>query len=256
MKLYEVDIADTNVTNTTNAPPHADWAEVEYIDPYKCFDGKVGTLTISSGTNSSIIIETSTTSLVNGAAFLAIDAETLTFEIEDSVEGVVYTETRNLLEDVENWWQYFFAPYDQLTDLVLADLPTYPGADMTLTLSRSSGVVKIGEVVYGQLKTIGDTQFGASAGIIDYSKKTTDDNGNYQVTAGRFSKRANFDVQIETSSFSVVNKYLSSIRSTPCVFIGDPGQDALIVYGFFRNFSTVLANPALSQCTIDVEGLG
>ena len=253
MVMYQV---TTNVTNTTNNPTTStDWTVVGYIDPYKCFDGKVGTLTVTSGTNSSLVFQTDTTQLINGAAFLSIDAATFSLTMTDSVEGVVYSHAETLLLDIDNWYQYFFYPYEQKTDVILDDLPTYPGATIDLTLARASGTVSIGEIVLGQIREIGTTQFGASAGIQDYSRKTTDADGNYIIEERPFSKRANFDVQVDAESFDSVYRFLSTIRATPCVFIGDVNRSSLIVYGFARSFNQVLANPVLTSCTLSVEGL-
>jgi hypothetical protein len=252
MILYQV---STNVTNTTNSPPHADWNDIGYIDPYKCFDGKSGTLTSSSGTNTGFTLTVESTQPINGAAFLGIDAETLTVTMTDDIEGEVYSHTESLLEDVENWWQYFFLPYNQKTDVILTDLPNYTGATIEVEVTRTSGKSYLGEAAFGQLRTLGLTQFGASASIQDYSRKTTDADGNYIIETRPYSKRASYDVQLETVNFSLVHKYLSEIRTTPCVFIGDPTQPALIVYGFFRSFNMILSNPVLCSCSIEVEGL-
>ena len=253
MILYQV---TTNVVSTTNNPvTSADWVTVGYIDPYKCFDGKVGTLTTSAGTNSSIVFQTDTTQLINGAAFLSLDAATFALTMTDSVEGVVYSHSEDLIEDIDNWYQYFFYAYEQKTDIILDDLPTYPGATIDVTIAAPSGSVAVGEIVLGQIREIGTTQFGADAGIQDYSRKTTDADGNYVIEERPFSKRASFDVQVDIESFDSVYRFLSSIRATPCVFIGDSNRSSLIVYGFARSFNQILSNPVLTACSLSVEGL-
>jgi hypothetical protein len=254
MVLYETTVTGTNTTSN-NPATSTDWQVIGHIDPYQCFDGKVGTLTVSSGTNSSLVFQTDTTQLINGAAFLSIDAATFSLTMTDSFEGVVYSHAETLLLDIDNWYQYFFYHYDQKTDVILDDLPTYPGATIDLTLARASGTVSIGEIVLGQMREIGTTQFGASAGIQDYSRKITDTDGNYVIEERPFSKRANFDLQVDAESFDSVYRFLSTIRATPCVFIGDVNRSSLIVYGFARSFNQVLANPILTTCTLSVEGL-
>jgi hypothetical protein len=254
MVLYQTTVTGTNTTSN-NPATSTDWRVIGHIDPYQCFDGKVGTLTVTSGTNSSLVFQTDTTQLINGAAFLSISAATFSLTMTDSVEGVVYSHAETLLLDIDNWYQYFFYPYEQKTDVILDDLPTYPGATIDLTLARASGTVSIGEIVLGQMRAVGTTQFGASAGIQDYSRKTTDTDGNYVIEERPFSKRANFDVQVDAESFDSVYRFLSTIRATPCVFIGDVNRSSLIVYGFARSFNQVLANPILTDCTLSVEGL-
>lgn len=253
--LYQV---STNVTNTSNQPPHADWIAVEYINPYKMFDQKQGSQTqkTGSGTNSNALTVTVTSDTVcNGCAILNIDATTLSLTVTDSVEGEVYSYTETLLEDVFTWWEYFFSAYDVKSDVYLDDLPAYTNAQYKLILSKSQGNVYCGEYVLGQYRAIGYTQFGATASIIDYSKKEADAYGNYSIDERTYSKRADFDLQIETTELSTIYKILSGIRATPCVYAGDSTQGAMIVYGFFRDFSVILSSPSLSECTISVEGL-
>jgi hypothetical protein len=248
MILYEVQVA-----STSNAPPHADWKVVEYINPYRCFDTKQGSQT-SGGTDMTISI-TPTGSIINSVALLNVDAETYTLTVTDSVEGVVYTKTEQLLEDVTSWYEYFFAEYDQKTDVVLTDLPNYTGVEVTLELSRTAGSCLLGEFVVGQAKTIGNLYFGATFGIVDYSRKTVDEFGNYVVEERNYTKTADYPVQIETSALSAVQKLLAKVRATPCVWVGDNGISATITYGFFKDFALVLSNPVLSECSITVEGL-
>ena len=254
MVLYQTTVTGTNTTSN-NPATSTDWQVIGHIDPYQCFDGKVGTLTVTSGTNSSLVFQTDTTQLINGAAFLSMDAATFSLTMTDSVEGVVYSHSEDLIEDIDNWYQYFFYAYEQKTDIILDDLPTYPGAVIDVEIAAPSGGVSIGEIVLGQIREIGTTQFGANAGIQDYSRKTTDADGNYVIEERPFSKRATFDVQVDAESFDSVYRFLSSIRATPCVFIGDVNRSALIVYGFARSFNQVLANPILTACTLSVEGL-
>lgn len=251
MILYEV---SSNVSNTTNQPPHADWNVVEYINPYKCFDGAQGSQTTKAA--SPLTVTVTPAIACNGAAVINVDATRVTVTVTDDIEGEVYSKTEELLEDVTNWWEYFFLEYSEKTDAIFTDLPSYPGADITLEVERDgAGAVLVGEFVVGQLKPIGYTQFGASAGIVDYSRKVADEFGTYTIEERTFSERASFDLQIETSDLSIVKRFLTKIRATPCVFVGDPTQDALVVYGFFRDFDVVLSSPTISECSITVESI-
>ena len=43
--------------------------------------------------------------------------------------------------------------------------------------------------------------------------------------------------------------------SVPCVFIGNPEMEELIVYGFYKDFKATISFPTVSKCTLRVEGL-
>jgi hypothetical protein len=114
---------------------------------------------------------------------------------------------------------------------------------------------KIGELVIGKQRTIGVSNFGTSVSIIDYSVKSTDDFGNTVITTRAYSKRADYDVTVETAAVAAVQKALADIRTTPTVFIGDEDRPETVVYGFYKQFNIVLSTPSISDCSIEVEGL-
>jgi hypothetical protein len=122
-------------------------------------------------------------------------------------------------------------------------------------LSLPAGTAKCGELVLGQSRFIGYTQYGTSVGIIDYSKKETDSLGRFIISQKAFSKRVDFDLDLDVSAVSAVQTYLSQNRSRAMVWVGDPIVPAVIVYGFFRNFSIVFSNAVSAACSIQVEGL-
>jgi hypothetical protein len=70
--------------------------------------------------------------------------------------------------------------------------------------------------------------------IQDYSIKTTDDFGNIVVQQRAYSKRADYDVTVETNRVSTVQKLLADIRTTPTVFIGEDDKPETVVYGFYK----------------------
>jgi len=104
--------------------------------------------------------------------------------------------------------------------------------------------------------------FGGSApvtkGIIDYSRKDTDPTSGVVTFVPRaYSKRMSGQFLLANGAISGVQQILASIRATPSVYIGSEGADygALIVYGFYRDFSIDIAYPTHSWCRIEVEGL-
>jgi len=254
--LYEViaspSTADDPTVGVVADPPT--WKDIGAINQWKMFDGKYSSQTID---DTEISVTINIASITNSIAALNVDGETLSVTMTDSIDGVVYDVEIDLIDNsgVIDWWTFYFLEYSQIFDVTLTDLPAYASADIEVTLSRTSGNVKFGELVLGQTRTIGNTAFGSSVGILDYSKKQADEFGNYFIEQRAFSKRAEYDVQIETTEIGGIHRFLSSIRGTPCVFIGDETSEATIVYGFYRDFDIIISNPALSVCSMSVEGL-
>ena len=56
-------------------------------------------------------------------------------------------------------------------------------------------------------------------------------------------------------------KTLAELRATPAVFVCDNSTtaetmyEAMLVFGFYKDFSIVVPGPKMSDCSIEIEGL-
>jgi hypothetical protein len=63
------------------------------------------------------------------------------------------------------------------------------------------------------------------------------------------------DIDIDNTNLAFVQRLFQDIDSVPCVFIGNPEMEELIVYGFYKDFKATISFPTVSKCTLRVEGL-
>lgn len=142
---------------------------------------------------------------------------------------------------------------------VLLDGFTITGDVISVRIvAAASGTLSLSTLAAGPFVDLGSTQYGASAGIIDYSKKETDEFGTTTFVERAYSKRLNAQVVVPNSQLNTVQKLLYSLRATPAVWVGSDDStfdEALTVYGFYRDFSTDIAYPAHSICNLEIEGL-
>lgn len=194
--------------------------------------------------------------ITTGLAVVNADCASITVLVTDPVEGTVFNQTYSMISDsgITSWYDYFFTPITRDSDLAVLGLPPYAAAVITVTFT-DTGTAKCGALVLGTTKTIGDSQYGAAFGIIDYSTKTTDSAGNVTVTAGSYSDTVDVDVVIETPRFATVKKILTDARTVPSVWITEENTDGTIIYGYFREFSILMTNPTVSLTTLSIEGL-
>jgi len=157
--------------------------------------------------------------------------------------------------NVMSWYDFFWQPYDRKSDITFTDLPAYSDMTINVYVENNELDTSVGELVVGQLYRIGDAQYGTSVGIVDYSRKETDDFGNYVIIERRFTKKAEYDVKINPSAVSSVQRTLADYRVTPVVWIGDEEMQETIVYGYYKSFDITLASMAWADATITVEGL-
>jgi len=141
------------------------------------------------------------------------------------------------------------------TDIVLTALGGTSGNVITVTITNSGGLSKVGEIILGTAYTLGTFRPGPSVGITDYSTKTVDEFGDYTIVPRSFSKKMTCAIQIPVASVDAVFNKLAGYRSTPMVWIGSSTYSTLIVYGFYKDFSIVFSSNRICDCSLEIEGL-
>lgn len=245
------------LSENTNKDPTENpdiWQDAGYTNRYRMFDEKISTSTTNED---SIEVSFAPGSPIDSVAFFGVDAGGVRVKSIDPYLGTIFDkEVAPVSTDgIDNWYAYFFAPIELTRDFVIIDIPASSFGTVEITITKIDGVARVGSVVIGPTFFIGDLKYGTSIGIIDYSRKERDEYGNYLWVERGFSKRAEFDVAIETDRVSKVQKKLTKYRARPTVWVGHEDVEATLIYGPYRDFDIVLSNPAYSDCTITVEGL-
>lgn len=260
-KVYEsLQAANTNKQPNTNPTW---WLDSGSDNRHACFDGQINTKTSSMG-KLWIVIQPGS---IDAVALIDMDATIVKLAMFDITAGLVATKVLGLSGlSVFDWYQYFF--YDPLlkrTQAIFDNLPVYPNSYITIELQGApvpegapASTVTVAEIVFGLTENLGGTQYGATAGIIDYSVKKTDEFGNISFVRRNYSKRLSAQLFTSNVMLNRVQRFLTSVRALPCVWIGsdDPQlEETLIVYGFYKDFSIDIAYPSHSLCSLEIEGL-
>jgi hypothetical protein len=250
---YEALVAHTGANPETDTSDPPKWLDLGANNRWRMFDDRVGSLTEQAG---SIAVELQPGAVINSVALFNLQGRDATVTLADPVDGIVYQRTVSLVDaGVSNWYDYFFAPIGRQTDFVLLDLPAYGTATLSVTVDNADGTAQVGHLVMGRQAEIGVALYGSGVGITDYSRKQTDDFGNAVIVERAFSKRAEFDVSLETSQVARVQRLLGGIRAQPVVWIGEASYEATVLFGYYRDFSISISGPSVSDATITVEGL-
>lgn len=258
--IYEHKIYERVVTGVGTITPDLDqvnWLDIGYTNRYRMFDNIISSVSSRTG---GIEFTLTPNQVINGIALLNVNASTVRVVMNDSIEGVVYDRTKELRSssNVTDYYSYFFAPLINLGDLdtaIFLDLPNKPTATITVYVSSGVGLVEVGEVVYGVQSIVGRTNYGTAIGITSYSRKDTDEFGKVTVVKRKNSKYADYDIDIDNTNLAFVQRLFQDVDSVPCVFIGNPEMEELIVYGFYKDFKATISFPTVSKCTLRVEGL-
>ncbi len=250
-RIYECVQASTN-----NAPASSPlyWVDAGPTNKWAMFDDKISTQS-AQATALTVVIKPG---YVNSLAVFGLEGATLAVTVRDGLSGpVVYTYTKDLDGTIiADWYQYYFEPSVQLADVVLTDLPPYGDAHITVAVG-SGGTAKCGILIAGTVYVLGETEFGATASIMDYSRKDTDAQGVTTFVKRAYSKRMSARSMLPNGQLNKVQRVLADLRATPCAWIGtdSAGFEPLTLFGFYRDFSIDVAYPAQSYCSLEVEGL-
>ena len=257
--IYQHKIYERVVTGSGTTPPdldQANWLDDGYTNRYRMFDNTLSSVSSRIG---GIEFTLTPNQITNGIALLNVNASTVRVVMNDPVEGVVYDNTKELRSssNVNDYFSYFFAPLlsENLETAIFLDLPSKPTATITVYVSSGAGLAEVGEVVYGVQSVVGRTNYGTAIGITSYSRKDTDEFGKVTVVKRKNSKYADYDIDIDNNNLASVQRLFSEIDSVPCVFIGNPDMEELVVYGFYKEFKATISFPTVSKCTLRVEGL-
>lgn len=247
-------------SNVGNVPQNDDpvtpsfWARVSATNRWAMFSDQLSDQTEQAD---SIIVELAGGSVVNSLALYRLDGTAVRVTMTDPIEGVVYDRESPLVDQgaVSDWYAYYFEPITRQTTLGLLDLPPYASAVLRVEIKYPSSIAKCGLLTFGAQFRVGETDWGASVGIVDYSRKERDTFGRPVIVERNYSRRSNYAVTVDTSFVAAVQDVLAAYRTVPLTWIGSELYPSTVVYGYYRDFDLVLSNYTKSLLNIEVEGL-
>lgn len=250
-KIYE----SISGGNTGSFPPDnpTNWVEVGPTNRWAMFDESGGTITQNADT----VVVTFTGVRVTGLALEEVQAKSV--RVVGTLGSTTFFDEAKTLPDTESvgdWYEYFTLAPNPARNVFFSGIPYVTDATFTVTVDNTGGTATCGALVFGPAQTIGMTQYGATTGIVDYSRKEVDEFGRAKLIVRKFSKKMNANVYVDSSQTDRVQRLLSSIRATPCYFIaaGDTFE-VMTIFGFYRDFTISVQNPSYSVLAIEVEGL-
>lgn len=237
------------------------WIDRGPTNRHAMFDSIVSTGTsLVTSTSQPAMLVTVSPGICNGVATMDVTGvSSVTCEMFDGAT-LVYTETSTVDNTfISNWYEYFFEPYDVFTDLVFGPLPPYPSATVRLTFTPTAvgATVSCGAALYGNTVELGEVEYGATAGITDYSRKETDEFGITTLVERGFSKTASYTIQVATSQLRRVFSTLAALRATPAVWIASDDVDftPLNAFGYPKDWGVNVQYYGYAAFSIEIEGL-
>lgn len=229
------------------------WLDVGPTNRWAMFDNVVNTLSTATGEMTIVLAP----GLVDSVGLVDLQGATVRVRMTDGAT-VVYDQTQSLDgSTVLDWYDYFFEPFDTVGSVLFRNLPQYLNGQVTVTISGPA-TVSVGALVLGKEFDLGDTGFGATAGITDYSRKDTNAFGAVTLVRRAYAKRSSTKLQLPNTHLRRVRNVLADLRATPCLWVGADDTslfEPLVVFGWYRDFQIEIAYPQTSFCTLEIEGM-
>lgn len=237
------------------------WIDLGPTNRHAMFDSIISTgTTLTTSTSQPAMLVTVSPGICNGVATMDVTGvSSVTCEMFNGAT-LVYTETKAVDNTfISNWYEYFFEPYDVFTDLLFGPLPPFPSATVKLTFTPTSvgTTISCGAALYGNTVEIGDVEYGATAGITDYSRKETDEFGITTLVERGFSKHTSYSMQISNTQLRRVFSTLAALRATPAVWIAsdDYKFTPLTAFGYPRDWGINVQYADYSSVSLEIEGM-
>lgn len=170
----------------------------------------------------------------------------------------VYDVTFDLTDpsQITNWRKYWFDPLRYKAAVLITDLPTYANMLVRVIITMPGGLAQVGAYYIGMGREIGATVYGASSGLIDYSRKETNEYGDETTLVRRGStKTGQFKVIVAKEDHDSVFNDLDELRGTVAVYIGSGDYGSTWLPGFYRGVEAVISQPQHSEYNLDLESV-
>jgi hypothetical protein len=176
---------------------------------------------------------------------------------KDESGEVLLDVTEDLTISTSNSWSDYFWGDSVYRNDLRVPLPLAFTGTVVVTLNNPGGTAKCGVLFAGKDKYLGETEYGISSGIRDYSRKTTDSDGNATLEQGAYSKRMNLSMNVEDGAYDAVQRYLTAMRGKPAAWLADEDDnvESFFIHGYISDFELVFQDLDDRTCSLTIEGL-
>lgn len=189
--------------------------------------------------------------LVNALGLLNVAGSSVTVTQTDSY----YVQSKSLVRhDVLNWYDFFYEEPIREGDVMFDGIPPYANSTLVITVTNPGDAAAIGCCVLGKSRTIGQTAWDFTGGILSYSSSATDKFGNVTLVKRDNSKVLNFEVYIPSGFESEAYRLLRECTDVELMIVGAEDYSMTYSYGYLGQWSVPVTNSA-KTAHIEFKGL-
>lgn len=206
------------------------WVEQRYTNKYRMFNDAKDSKSVS---DSDIFVDFKFPNTVTTIATLGVVGTSVRVVVAEEGGAIIYDEEKQTADaGVNDFWPWFFQPYDFREDLVFQGIPAgYLNTSVKVEVKSTAGNPAVGLVLCGSAQDIGITNVDTRVGRQNFSTRSRNDFGDLTIESRRSIKVVNYDITVERTYIDNIDRLLSRIRGEAALFIGEGDTESLICYG-------------------------
>jgi hypothetical protein len=191
--------------------------------------------------------------LVNTLGLLNVAGSSVT--VSQTESG--YSQTKNLVRhDVLTWYDWYYEEPIREGDVIFDGIPPYANSVLSVSVSNPGDQAAIGRFHLGKARTIGQTAWDFTGGILSYSSSSTDTFGNVTMVKRDNSPVLNFEVYIpkgyESEAYRLLRKEYTDVE---IMVIGAEDYSMTFAYGFLGQWNVTVSAAGEKAAHIEFKGL-
>jgi len=230
------------------------WIPLGPSNRWAALDRSPGTVTTNADSIEYVI---AVEGFADSVVVQGVNAASMQVVQKDSDDVVVFDQTFSLVSPsgILDQLAYFIEPIERLSKQLVMGLKPYANSTVTVTLTGTGGTPSLGQIVIGQSKALGQTRWGGSFGITDYSKKGENEFGDPDIVERAYADRAGFSLWVEDAFLDQLRVLLARYRATPIVWVGDASRPSTLLYGWPDDWAVELTDANRHLLSISLKGL-
>ena len=156
---------------------------------------------------------------------------------------------------VSDWWEYFYADYEETDLTYFDDIPSIAGANFRIIITGLGDTInaECGRVILGVEKEVGVTLDNVQSRLQDFSRKERDSFGNLSLVPRRTIRLVDYDLRIESPLVYSAQRRFRDLAAVPALYIGDKEMEETITFGVFTQFSIIINGHTITECSVSIE---
>lgn len=186
-----------------------------------------------------------------------VSASSVTVTQNDAIDGTVFSDTASMALPSSGCSMYgwLFNPIQRRKVYLSPPLLPYRNSTITVSIDRPGDIAKCGMLAVGMARYLGDSQYGASPGVNDYSSRTITPFGESKTVVRDSAKSLSDIFLVNNNELDAVYDFLNERRQKNMVWIIEQSMESLIGYGPYKSFRPVVGNPTKTSLSLDVDGV-